>query len=76
MNKNYETLRNNVMYTIRTSELELGAIYYIMKDVLNDIERSYSSVIQQEIQAEAQAEAEAQAKAESEDNAEGEEIDL
>ena len=78
MNKNYEAFRNNLMYTMRSSGLEFGAMYYIFKDVLGELERMYSNAIQQEIEAEAQAqrEAEEQAKAEADAGAEDESVDL
>ena len=74
MNKNYEAFRNNLMYTMRSSGLEFGAMYYIFKDVLGELERMYSNAIQQEMDAEAQAQREAdeQAKAEAEAIAESE----
>ena len=59
MNRNYENFRNNIVYAMRNSGLDIGAMYYILKDVLNDVERTYSSSIQQEIEAERLAQEEA-----------------
>lgn len=67
MNKNYEAFRNNVINTIQTSGIEFGAAYYILKDVLGEVEKAYSNSIQQEVEAEARQAAEEQAAAESED---------
>lgn len=67
MNKNYETFRNNVINAIQTSGIEFGAAYYILKDVLGEVEKAYSNSIQQEVEAEARQAAEEQAAAESED---------
>ena len=67
MNKNYEAFRNNVINAIQTSGIEFGAAYYILKDVLGEVEKAYSNSIQQEVEAEARQAAEEQAAAESED---------
>ncbi len=67
MNKNYEAFRNNVINAIQTSGIEFGAAYYILKDVLGEVEKAYSNSIQQEVEAEARKAAEEQAAAESED---------
>ena len=82
MNKNYEAFRNSIMYAIRTSGLELGAIFYVLKDIMSEVERLYSNAIQQEFEAEKQAQLEAEQKAKEEaesvgldDNTE-EDIDL
>ena len=55
MNKKYEEFRNNIQFIIKSSRLELGAIYYILKDVLVEVEHEYSRTIQHELEAEAQA---------------------
>ena len=59
MNRNYESFRNSVVYAMRNSGLEIGAMYYILRDILNDAERTYSSSIQQEMEAERLAQEEA-----------------
>ena len=62
MNKNYEAFRNNVLYAVRASGLELGSIYYILKDIMSEIEKDYSNAIRQELDAEEAARMEAEAK--------------
>ena len=52
MNKNYESFRNGIMYVMRTSGLELGAIFYVLKDILREVEEMYSNTIRQEIEEE------------------------
>lgn len=65
MNKNYEAFRNNVLYAVRASELELGSIYYILKDIMSEIEKDYSNAIKQELEAEEATRREAEAKEEA-----------
>lgn len=67
MNRSYEVFRNNVINTIQNSDIELGAAYYILKDVLGEVEKAYSHSIQQELEAEAQQAAEAEQESEDED---------
>ncbi len=67
MNKNYESFRNNVIGVIQSSDIEFGAAYYILKDVLNEVEKAYSNSIKQEIEAEAQLAAESEQKSENVD---------
>lgn len=52
MNRNYESFRNGIMYIMRSSGLEIGAIFYILKDVLREVEETYSNTLRQEIEAE------------------------
>lgn len=49
MNKSYESFRNGVMYIMRTSGLEIGAIFYVLKDILREVEDMYSNALRQEI---------------------------
>ena len=49
MNKNYESFRNGIMYIMRTSGLEIGAIFYILKDIIREVEEMYSNTLRQEI---------------------------
>jgi len=62
MNRNYEMFRNNVINAIHESGIEFGATYYILKDVLNEVERAYSNSIRQEIEAEAQQASDAESE--------------
>ena len=52
MNKNYESFRNGVMYIIRSSGLDIGVIFYILKDLLREVEEIYSNTLRQEIEEE------------------------
>lgn len=52
MNKKYESFRNGVMYIIRSSGLDIGAIFYILKDLLREVEEIYSNTLRQEIEEE------------------------
>ena len=60
MNKNYESFRNGIMYIMRTSGLELGAIFYVLKDILREVEEMYSNTIRQEIEEEERRQREAE----------------
>lgn len=82
MNRNYESFRSNVVYAMRNSGLEIGAIYYILKDILNEAEHAFSSTVQQEIEAERNAMMEAESHAENnsdnkdDNNTEVEDVDI
>ena len=52
MNKKYEAFRNDVMYIMRSSGLDVGAIFYILKDLLREVEEMYSNTLRQEIEEE------------------------
>lgn len=52
MNKKYESFRNGVMYIIRSSGLDIGVIFYILKDLLREVEEIYSNTLQHEIEEE------------------------
>lgn len=52
MNKKYESFRNGVMYIIRSSGLDIGVIFYILKDLLREVEDIYSNTLRQEIEEE------------------------
>lgn len=65
MNKNYEAFRNNVLYAVRASGLELGSIYYILKDIMSEIEKDYSNAIRQELETEEATRREVEAKEEA-----------
>ena len=43
MNENLriETFRNNLLELINSSQLSLGTIYYILKDIYNEVEKLY-----------------------------------
>ena len=70
MNKNYESFRNGIMYVMRTSGLELGAIFYVLKDILREVEEMYSNTIRQEIEEEERQRHEAEEVKKAEEEAE------
>lgn len=50
MNKNYEAFRNNIAYIMRCSGLDIGVIFYILKDLLREVEEMYSNALRQEME--------------------------
>lgn len=41
MVKNYQILKEQINYAISNSSLDIGAAYFIVKDILNDLEHLY-----------------------------------
>ena len=41
MVKNYQILKEQINYAISNSGLDIGAAYFILKDIFSDIERMY-----------------------------------
>ena len=54
----YEKFRKALRQVIQSSELDVGVVYFILKDMLYEIEALYLGRIQQEAQSEAQAQSE------------------
>lgn len=48
MIKNYQILKEKINYSIKESVLDIGAIYFIMKDIMNNIEHLYYAEINKE----------------------------
>lgn len=48
MIKNYQILKEKINYSIKESGLDIGAIYFIMKDIMNNIEHLYYAEINKE----------------------------
>ena len=48
MVKNYQILKEQINYAISNSGLDIGAAYFIMKDIFSDIERMYFGQINKE----------------------------
>ena len=67
MNKNYEAFRNGIMYLMRSSGLEIGGIFYVLKDILREVEGVYSNTINQEIEEEERQRREAEEKQKAEE---------
>ena len=47
-NNKLETLRTNLIKTLNNSDLEIGAAYYVLKDVCNTLEEMYYNAITDE----------------------------
>lgn len=48
MIKNYQILKEQINYAIENSGLDIGAAYFIMKDIINNIEHLYFAQINKE----------------------------
>lgn len=48
MIKNYQILKETINKAIQNSGLDIGAVYFILKDVYTDIEKLYYSQINRE----------------------------
>ena len=53
MTKHYQILKEKVNRTLNESSLDIGAIYFIMKDIMNNIEHLYFAEINKEFMEEA-----------------------
>lgn len=49
MTKNYQILRQTLDNVISNSSLDVGGIYFVVKDVFRDVENLYFSKINEEI---------------------------
>ena len=47
-NNKLETLRTNLIKTLNNSNLEIGAAYYVLKDVCNTLEEMYYNALNDE----------------------------
>lgn len=54
MVKQYQILRETIVHVIQNSGLDIGAAYFIVKDIFNDVERSYYAQLNQECLEEAE----------------------
>ena len=48
INTSMNLFRNNIAEAIRLSQLPVGVVYYILKDVLNDVSEVYDKTLQKE----------------------------
>ena len=48
MVKNYQILKEQINYAIQESGLDIGAAYFIMKDIINNLEQLYYSQVNRE----------------------------
>lgn len=49
MIKNYQIFKENINAVIQNSELDIGVVYFIMKDVYSDLEKMYYAQINKEL---------------------------
>jgi len=49
MIKNYQMLKEQINYVIQNSGLDIGAAYFIMKDIMSNLEHSYYAQINKEL---------------------------
>lgn len=49
MIKNYQFLKEKVNYVIQDSNLDIGAVYFVMKDIMNNLEHLYYAQINKEM---------------------------
>ena len=54
MTKNYQILKEQINHSINNSGLDIGAAYFILKDVMNNLEHLYYAQINKECLEEAQ----------------------
>lgn len=54
MIKNYQIFKETVNNVIQNSNLDIGAVYFILKDIFSEIERVYYSQINKECLEEAE----------------------
>lgn len=48
MIKNYQIFKENINATIQNSGLDIGVVYFIMKDIYSDLEKMYYAQINKE----------------------------
>lgn len=56
MIKNYQILKESINGIIQKSGLDIGAVYFIFKDIFRDIENLYYTQINQELMQESELE--------------------
>lgn len=54
MIKNYQILKEQVNHAINNSGLDIGAAYFIMKDIINNLEHLYYAQVNKECLEEAE----------------------
>lgn len=54
MIKNYQILKEQINYSIENSDLDIGAVYFIMKDIINNLEHLYYAQVNKECLEEAE----------------------
>ncbi|NBI93102.1 hypothetical protein D3Z45_21645 [Lachnospiraceae bacterium] len=54
MTKNYQILKEQINYAISNSGLDIGAAYFIVKDIMNNLEHLYYAQVNKECLEEAE----------------------
>ena len=54
MVKNYQILKEQINYAVNNSGLDIGAAYFIMKDIMNNLEHLYYAQVNKECLEEAE----------------------
>ena len=54
MIKNYQLFKEKINYVIQNSGLDIGAVYFILKDIFGEIEKLYYAQINKEFMEEAE----------------------
>ena len=54
MVKNYQILKEQINYAIQNSGLDIGAAYFILKDIFTDIAKMYYGQVNKELLEEAE----------------------
>lgn len=58
INYSIENLRKDIYEVVNNSQLPLGIVYFIFKDIFSDVTSAYQNAVMQEMQAMQQAELE------------------
>lgn len=53
MIRNYQLFKEKINYVIQNSELDIGAVYFILKDIFGEIEKLYYAQLNNECMEEA-----------------------
>lgn len=48
VNTGIDMFKNNIIETIGNSQLPIGSVYYVLKDILNETEKIYNDVLKKE----------------------------
>lgn len=47
---NINIFKNNIANVVQNSQLSVGVVYYVLKDVINELQIAYENKLKQEIQ--------------------------
>lgn len=49
INTNINVFKNNIANVIQNSQLPVGVVYYIFKDIINELQIAYENTLRQEV---------------------------